>query len=846
MSVTLLANPQQYHTAGYATVDFIAQLEQESQSDKKQVSGTSRKRNRSAKEREGNYLRTVRLRQIKAERELREYLDTKAPLCLMGHQGDGSREFMSTLHYTLRRWCSTTKVTFERWLEMIIEWNNKLQDPFHLATEIGGCAFDDSFWRKVTEVLLTVAAETVPEEREYRRTLQLPGHHDRIGEQRLYMFYSYIENLYYLFHTLGYGHVRRVVVNTTADRCPSLPLAVRLIRAEIANNIHRLGDYMAESRVTHYREQNTESNTGYRFHRVEKRIEALRAGSVYSPAVTPTTPSIATTSLTQHSEKQLPLPARHLPEFKFNDISPVNLKEEYSDNALSPISKVVESPVISAFDSLLNEIISVCSFPIMVGPPLSDSCPSNLSNTSPLTVSSRGSPLRFEFTEQFARDWIARKELQREKLRTIPLLNIQDCLTSITSIGGYWNENKGEYTLPKSVQYDGFNSRDIPTWFRNYVDEYYPDVATAVSYTEPLRMILGNDLESMTEAHRIAKQAPPKAYCYSSPAERHRQQRDSVSSLREQVYKAKQMRDRLKLEIDDRRAERGWLEKENPEYVRLTFEIDTLDLYRGNLLSDLPHWRARLKELGSCQANSIKMSLPACTANGPVRVHHSKGPDYRGKEKLHTNVRWREDAAILLSGVVSVDLDNIPTDKMEEVRTKLIKSSLASIIFKTASGNGYWVLARYDRDVFGWDEAGWHQAQSDLINWIHALGLGKYLDYSCTDKSRYRILCHDPDCFYDEFNTCQLRPLFQRPAKSEVPAETETETDGIAGFKYVSPFHREENIWDEDLPVCLPDGTIVDRWWEKVETRPQDDFRYSTSTTLPSFLGAASRTGPSA
>lgn len=261
---------------------------------KTKPSGTSRKR--SKKELEATYHRNTQKKRDKAERDLRNYLFHGAldpwrvpcPPCKQGHYGNS--QFLHVLLFTLRHFVGVSKVTFERWIEILKEWNDSLSEPFLYDPH---CELKDSFWTCITVVVMRLAAQMSVEEQAFRQTSKVPSVKTPLNsEQRMYMYGTCIEGITQLC-SLNYP----CIINRLGRACRQLPdTPIKAAERDIAKNTHRPGDYLRESLERCFAEQYSQScKNGRRQERIEKRIETLRECSIC-----PTNPQ------QRYSEKQLP------------------------------------------------------------------------------------------------------------------------------------------------------------------------------------------------------------------------------------------------------------------------------------------------------------------------------------------------------------------------------------------------------------------------------------------------------------------------------------------------------------------------------------------------------------
>ena len=726
-----------------------------------------------------------KVKRAEYEAKLRYWLATTAFRCIARKKGESST--LSVVCSCLHGYVGDSMVVPERFIEILSEWNmgGKVFPPWNFDVN---CDPEDSWWRVFVVAVLCVFSEII-----LNRKITSGK---KVGEGRLQLFYRALSQIEMLAELLLYGGWQ------VEERCATEASRTinskthKGLQAELAAYLDKLDEYAHYIIRNYYSDVYGKLSVSQR-QNVADRIEQVRIKG-----------KIGKTGRTDfsHSEK---------PNYLYNTPStPPHTNTVENVASVSPLigdiavvaKGTAQSEINNSIPQLLKEVsetISKLSSWVVkqsgeLGVKAVPSLPQGF-------VYPLGSP-RFVLTFNTAQVWGDKKALQLEKLNTVPLLPIQDCLTSFTTYGGTWGDGRCCYIPPTTVQYAGFSFRTmqdhepdkasseyIRKAFRTYVNrEEFREVATGNSFAEVVRLIKSEVLKAHTECYRLMLE---RGFPYQVEF-------DMVSK---EFRYALGLREKLK-------SEKNHLEdclnyaSESSEYNRLTSEIEDVKASKDKLTDCLANARAFLKLLSQYRPDDLKMMLPAITVNGPVRIHDEEDDKYgKRRWKPRKNVRKAESDTIRLSGVVSVDLDKIPAEAVESVRMKLAESGLFSIIMRTASGTGFWALARYDRIVFGsdgtggWDEeCGWENAKSAIQCWIAELGLESYMDRSCWDKRRFRFLCYDPDCFFDEKNVCQLQP-HPRAACFNRQRYTMESEDG-SQITVASPFIREEMKWnDEDV-----------------------------------------------
>ena len=133
---------------------------------------------------------------------------------------------------------------------------------------------------------------------------------------------------------------------------------------------------------------------------------------------------------------------------------------------------------------------------------------------------------------------------------------------------------------------------------------------------------------------------------------------------------------------------------------------------------------ARQYGKGSKEYDAIKKQMPAFT---PAAAF----PEGRKSSNPH-----------IYTGMVAIDLDNVPEMDMERIRTKLKDDPHVCCVCQSLSGKGYHIFIFMD----GLSDTNYKEAYMTVTDYYSCL-LRYPADPSCKDNTRLMILNHDPDAY---------------------------------------------------------------------------------------------------
>lgn len=222
-----------------------------------------------------------------------------------------------------------------------------------------------------------------------------------------------------------------------------------------------------------------------------------------------------------------------------------------------------------------------------------------------------------------------------------------------------------------------------------------------------------------------------------------------------------------------------------PQHVRPIRLADALEEIRtGKYLNLLERIRG-IKEKGKRQ-DEKRNRLPAYAFSGQF--------SYTCRECLQKH-----------TGLIILDYDNVPADKMKEARAKLQAIPYTLALFTSTSGNGIKVLVRVAPPKSDPEHVHTFGELAKLYGPEHVT-----VDTSGTDPARRCYVTYDPDIFINwEAAVFTPPPMPERPAPTAAPSTsprdlTDADLDAIA-----------ERAAKRIAPDPIPSGTVLGKLLEK-------------------------------
>ena len=147
------------------------------------------------------------------------------------------------------------------------------------------------------------------------------------------------------------------------------------------------------------------------------------------------------------------------------------------------------------------------------------------------------------------------------------------------------------------------------------------------------------------------------------------------------------------------------------------------------------------------------------------------------------NGKRKETGLIEHNGYIVIDIDDIPEDKIDELRSIINLLSHTLLSFVSPSGLGIKIVTPVTPFPTSGDEHrhAWAEASK-----IYATAIQMPVDPSGKNVSRMCVLMHDPDLFYNK----EAQPIqweVQKPRrKNQQPAKTDTEKLDLSAIDYIS------------------------------------------------------------
>lgn len=645
-----------------------------------------------------------------AEIRFQQFLRNDAHKCLRG-ENKGSKQTLSVIYGSLHRFAGASRVTPDKLVEYLLNWNSTLDDPWDTTAN---CSPWDSWHKKFVTATLSAFSSCV-----MGKHYSLEKRHQSIGmnrESQMFRAVSCIETLHYLRvrDSVSFSWVRHVADRERVKDPNRLDVFDR-IRRECVINVFDLASYLQSILLVHFSEP-------YAKIQANSTRAAILAGRLAD-----LTPSNQTLSLSTHN----------IPDTGTS----VGLNSIFPDRSENILFKPIACPTESSNGRVEDESESTARVTV------NERSNRDQSLTTTVKVVAPVPPITpLEKTDRSFGQTQSNQSKCQEVIDGYSDVNyvqavcnqpLVDFLSAPTSMfdRGRWNRFRMDFVPLKSVRKNG--------WY----DSLHP-----ASCCFPMASVVLKTMRDWSKDTKAVRAAIETEETYFE-GDRARNYELAVADMRSD------WRDIYDLEnkIRNLRQESHRAMFSNPvQYQELINQLDRELAKLAKMQEAIKIKIGKSRKIAEQLPGMLKRRMESFTPSCFVypRQYYVR----RGQHVSLDWVRYLNQEQACWNGLVHVDLDLRSTDEAIAAKHRLADSGLFSMVAISIRGRGVYGMSRFDRAHYGWNETGFNSALSVLWKSLKQLGYCKEfgLDTSCSDMTRRRFGSFDPDVFVDWSGDCRL------------------------------------------------------------------------------------------